>query len=230
MQKYYSQKKLNDREINQRDLITISLIAFFVLGTVISQKQITQYNNTKVVEPYYKEKFYKLPSKKERFGNKQYDIAISFLPLKDNIRNLKYKLADLNKSMGHYKSDINKHKAMNEIIFMLKEIRTGNVENIDISKMQQAVLEAGFGNIEAELLEKAVVDYKNQVAENKALAMKVEEERRKLREQIKNDAKDTSEFALGLAREVAEDEIEGFVEKLSLIARVGSFVVKKVQQ
>lgn len=226
MNKYYIEENPQFNKFNIRDLIIISLLVIFICGIVLIHLHIKNLSSIKMIQPYCLERFYSIPSKKDRFSDTNYDVAISFLPLHDSIRDLKFKLKDLNKSINSLQKNYVKNKAMDDIIKMLYRIKAG--ESIDLSKMQQAVLEAGFGNIDLHLLDTAVKEYQAEVAQNRVLQNRLIQEKEKFDKKLKKDAKETGIFASDIAKEIAEEEIEGFIQNLSIIARIGNFIIKKV--
>lgn len=230
MQKYYIEQHLEDSKFDNKDLFSVIIIIALAFAIVYFVKNKSTENNIKIIEPYYVEKFYKAPSKSKRFKNTEYDIAVSKLLLEDGLRNLKYKVKDLNSSLSNFKNDLLKQQAMNDIILMLSQVKKGNLDSFDVSKMQQAVLEAGYGNIDSKLLEKAVSDYKYKIAQEEAIQSRIALERKKTEDKIKKDSEEATVLAADIARDIAEDEIESFIENLSLIARVGHFVVQKVSE
>jgi hypothetical protein len=119
---------------------------------------------------------------------------------------------------------------MNEIILMLKDVKKGKLDSFDIEKMQQSVLEAGYGNVDKTLLAKAVRDYQNKIEEENAIKHRILEEKRKTEQKIETDSKEAVVLAKDIARDIAEDEIEGFIENLAILARIGSFVIQKVSE
>jgi hypothetical protein len=230
MQKYYVEQHLADSSFDKKDFYSVIIIVTLAVAIAFFFKINSNKQHVKVIEPYYVEKFYKVPSKKSRFADKEYEIAVTKLKLDDNLRALKYRVKDLNKSLNSFQSDLLKQQAMNDIILMLQQVKKGNLENFDINKMQQAVLEAGYGNVDARLLQKAIDDYQTQIQQEKALEQKIADERRKTQEKIQRDSEDAAVLASDIAKEIAEDEIENFIDNLSMIARVGHFVVRKVSE
>lgn len=230
MQKYYVESHLRQENFDKKDFYCIILIIMLVLSSAFLLAKKSKNKQIKVIEPYYQERFYKVPSKSERFANKEYDVAFSKLLINDHARQLKYKLNDLNKSISSFKSDLLKQQAMNDIILMLRKVKSGELESFDIDKMQQAVLEAGYGNVDKNLLKKAMLDYQQKIDQEKALQDRIAEERRKTREKIEKDSKEATVLAKDIAREIAEEEIQGFIDNLSIIARVGHFVIQKVNE
>lgn len=228
MQKYYIETQLTDSVFSKKDSFSVIFIIILVLFSAFLLIEKTKANHIKVIEPYYQERFYKVPSKQSRFANKKYDIASSKLLLNDHVRRLKYKFKDLNKSLSSFQSDLLKQQAMNDIILMLRKVKSGDLKNFDMEKMQQAVLEAGYGNIDKKLLEKALDNYNEKVEQDDIIKNRLEAEKRKTEEKIENDSKEAAVLAKDIAREIAEDEIEGFIENLSILARVGHFVIQKV--
>lgn len=230
MQKYYVEPHLQQESFDKKDFYSVILIITLVLFSAFLLVQKSKTAHIKIIEPYYQERFYKVPSKKERFANKKYDIAISQILIDDTARRLKYRLKDLNSSLHSFKFDLLKQQAMNDIIVMLKDVKSGNLESFDIDKMQQAVLEAGYGNVDKKLLQKAIDDYHEKAVQEEVLQSKLEQERHKVEEKIAHDSKQVGVLAKDIAMEIAEDEIEGFIENLSIIARVGHFVIQKVNE
>jgi len=230
MQQYYVEPHLAKASFDKKDFYSAILIMALVVFSCFLFFRKTKNNHVKIIEPYYLERFYKVPSKKERFANKDYDIASSKILLDDSLRSLKYKFNDLNKSLNSFQQDLLKQQAMNDLILMLRQVKNGDLDKFDVSKMQQAVLEAGYGNIDSKLLEKAIKDYKNKIDQQNALQVKIAEERRLTKEKIEKDSEDAGILAKDIAREIAEEEIEGFIQNLSIIARVGQFVINKTQE
>jgi hypothetical protein len=229
MSQYYSQPHLEKAEFDRKDFYSVIMIIALSFFCVFLYSRETKNVNVKIIEPYYKERFYKVPSKKVRFSNKKYDIAVSKLMLNDGLRKLKYTVKDLNRSLNSFQTDLLKQQAMNDIILMLQKVKAGEIEHFDVSKMQQAVLEAGYGNIDAKLLEKALNDYQEKVEQKEALEIKLAQEKLKTEKKMQEDSKEAAVLAQDIAREIAEEEIEGFIQNLSIIARVGHFVIQKVQ-
>jgi hypothetical protein len=230
MQKYYVEQHLADSSFDKKDFYSVIVIVTLAIAIFFFIKINANKQHVKVIEPYYMEKFYKVPSKKARFADQEYEIAVSKLKLDDNLRSLKYRVKDLNESLNDFQKDLLKQQAMNDIILMLQQVKKGDLKNFDMHKMQQAVLEAGYGNVDPRLLEKAIGDYQRQVQQEKALEEKIAEEKRKTQEKIQRDSEEAAVLASDIAREIAEDEIESFIENLSIIARVGHFVVRKVSE
>lgn len=230
MQKYYVEQHLADSSFDKKDFYSVIIIITLAVAVMFFFKINSNKQHVKVIEPYYIEKFYKVPSKKARFADQDYEIAVTKLKLDDNLRSLKYRVKDLNSSLNSFQADLLKQQAMNDIILMLQQVKKGNLKNFDMQKMQQAVLEAGYGNVDARLLQKALDDYQHQVQQEKALEQKIAEEKRKTQEKIQRDSEEAAVLASDIAREIAEDEIESFIENLSIVARVGHFVVRKVSE
>tara|TARA_Y100001960_G_C14754329_1_gene870368 strand:- start:1431 stop:2126 length:696 start_codon:yes stop_codon:yes gene_type:complete len=230
MQKYYVETQLGESKFDNKDLSCLVLIAALVMFSAMLFFRESKNVNIKIIEPYYQERFAKVPSKKVRFSNAKYDTAISKILLDDHLRRLRYKFKDLNHSLTSFQSDLLKQQAMNDMILMLRKVKSGDLNGFDIGKMQQAVLEAGYGNVDKKLLEKALKDYQQKVAHEQTLRMKLEEEKRRTQAKMEKDSKDAAILAKDIAREIAEEEIEGFIENLSIIARVGHFVIQKVSE
>ncbi|MCP4354118.1 MAG: hypothetical protein GY793_00525 [Proteobacteria bacterium] len=223
MHKYYTENKSENNDFSKKDSLTIFFILLLLFGIILCVKNLKSQTDITVIQPYYLDRYHKIPSKEARFGNKDYTSAISFLALDDQIRELKYQVRDLNKA-------INKHKAMGEIMSALKKVKKGKIEGININDLQQSILEAGYGNVEANLVKNALEDYKNQETQHKALKIKVEEESQKIVKTMGKDAKETGVFAMDIAKEIAEEKIQGFVDSLSIGARIGNFVINKVTE
>jgi len=230
MQQYYVEPHLAESSFDKKDFYSaVLIIALVVVSSCLFVRK-AKNNHVKIIEPYYLERFYKVPTKKERFANTKYDVANSKILLDDSLRRLKYKFSDLNKSLNDFQQDLLKQQAMNDLILMLRQVKHGDLEKFDVSKMQQAVLEAGYGNIDSKLLEKAIKDYKQKIEHQNALEVKIAEEKKRTKEKMEHDSKEAGVLAKDIAREIAEEEIEGFIQNLSIIARVGKFVIDKTQE
>jgi hypothetical protein len=99
MQKYYIEHQLVDSKFDNKDLAGILVIILLVLISTYLFCQKSKNINVKVIEPYYQERFYEVPSNETRFANDNYDIAISKIMLDDSLRRLKNRFKDLNKSI-----------------------------------------------------------------------------------------------------------------------------------
>jgi hypothetical protein len=229
MPNYYTQRHLPNTKLDNTDLISLFFLIGLCLGIVYFYSAKSNVKTIQVIEPYYLARFEQSPEIQARFANKNYDIAISELKLESEFRNLKGKLKELNASIQKSKELLRKSQARAKLNKMLREIKTYGVESINISQMQQTVLEAGLGKVDYNLLTKAVSDYKTSVEQAKAERDRIKLERKRIKEKIAKDSKETVVFAGDIAKELAEEEIEGFIENLSIIARIGTFVVNKAQ-